>query len=234
MIFIWLLILVLYLTTSYTIYDIRFMISKTSYRDQVREHLQNEMLLGNLNAGQTLSLAGLARELQVSVTPIREALTQLEQSKIITSIPNRGFVISDIDAKEAKNIYELIANLESLAVENSEFSAKDLKDLEKAQAKFGKAKTAIEKVKFDLDFHEILTRNYDNSFAQQIIRDLKTRIFFYEKSYMEDVGLTDVSDEQHLEMIELIRNGKQTQAAEIIKKNWLIILQFIQKHLENR
>ena len=210
------------------------MITKTSFRDQVREHLQNEMLLGNLNAGQTLSLAGLARELQVSVTPIREALTQLEQSKIITSIPNRGFVISDIDAKEAKNIYELIANLESLALENSEFSAKDLKDLEKAQTKFSRAKTAIEKVKADLDFHEILTRNYDNSFAQQIIRDLKTRIFFYEKSYMEDVGLTDVSDEQHLEMIELIKNGKQSQAAEIIKKNRLIILQFIQKHLENK
>jgi len=210
------------------------MISKTSYRDQVREHLQNEMLLGNLNAGQTLSLAGLARELQVSVTPIREALTQLEQSKIIISIPNRGFIISEIDAKEAKNIYELIANLESLALENSEFSAKDFKDLERAQTKFGKAKTPIEKVKADLDFHEILTRNYDNPFAQQIIRDLKTRIFFYEKSYMEDVGLTDVSDEQHLEMIELIKNGKQTQAAEIIKKNWLIILQFIQKHLENK
>lgn len=216
------------------IYDIRFMISKTSYRDQVREHLQNEMLLGNLNVGQTLSLAGLARELQVSVTPIREALTQLEQSKIITSIPNRGFIISDIDAKEAKNIYELIANLESLALENSEFSAKDLKDLEKAQTKFGKAKTAIEKVKADLDFHEILTRNYDNPFAQQIIRDLKTRIFFYEKSYMEDVGLTNVSDEQHFEIIELVRTEKQKKAAEIIKENWLIILQFIQKHLENK
>lgn len=210
------------------------MITKTSFRDQVREHLQNEMLRGNLNAGQTLSLAGLARELQVSVTPIREALTQLEQSKIITSIPNRGFIISDIDAKEAKSIYELIANLESLALENSEFSAKDLKDLEKAQAKFGKAKTPIEKVKADLDFHEILTRNYDNSFAQQIIRDLKTRIFFYEKSYMEDVGLTDVSDEQHLEIIELVRTENQKKAAQIVKENWLIILQFIQKHLENK
>lgn len=210
------------------------MISKTSYRDQVREHLQDEMLLGNLNAGQTLSLAGLARQLQVSVTPIREALTQLEQSKIITSIPNRGFVISEIDAKEAKNIYELIANLESLALENSRFSAKDLKDLEKAQTKFGKAKTPIEKVKADLDFHEILTRNYDNPFAQQIIRDLKTRIFFYEKSYMEDVGLTDVSDEQHFEIIELVRTEKQKKAAQIVKENWLIILQFIQKHLENK
>jgi DNA-binding GntR family transcriptional regulator len=208
------------------------MIIKTSYRDQVREHLQNQMLAGNLHAGQTLSLAGLARELEVSVTPIREALTQLEQAKIITSIPNRGFIISEIEAKEAKDIYELIANLESLALENSTFSAKDLEDLENAQKRFGGARTAIERVKADLGFHEILTRNYDNSFAQQIIRDLKTRIFFYEKSYMEDADFTDVSDDQHLEIIELLKTGEQKNAAEIIKKNWLIILKFIQKHLE--
>ncbi len=216
------------------IYDIGFMITKISYRDQVREHLQNQMLAGTLKAGQTLSLAGLARELEVSVTPIREALTQLEQAKIITAIPNRGFIISDIEAKEAKNIYELIANLESLALENSTFSAKDLEDLENAQKRFGLAKTSIEKVRIDLDFHEILTRNYDNSFAQQIIRDLKTRIFFYEKSYMEDVGFTHISDNQHLEIIELIKTDKQKKAAEVVKNNWLIILEFIQKHLENK
>ncbi len=210
------------------------MITKISYRDQVREHLQDQMLAGNLHAGQTLSLAGLARELEVSVTPIREALTQLEQAKIITAIPNRGFIISEIKAKEAKNIYELIANLESLALENSAFSAKDLEDLDNSQKRFGLAKTAVEKVKADLDFHEILTQNYDNSFAQQIIRDLKTRIFFYEKSYMEDVDFTDVSDDQHLEIIELVKAGKQKNAAKIIKKNWLIILKFIQKHLENK
>ncbi len=210
------------------------MIAKISFRDQVREHLQIQMLSGKLNAGQTLSLAGLARELDVSVTPIREALTQLEQAKIISSIPNRGFIISDIDTNEAKNIYELIATLESLAIENSEFSESDFIALNTAQIKFNQAKTAIERVKADLDFHEYLTKNYDNPFARQIIKDLKTRIFFYEKSYMEDVGFTDISDDQHLEIIELLKTGKQKQAAKLIKKNWLIILKFIQKHLENQ
>ena len=210
------------------------MIAKISYRDQVREHLQNQMLLGNLQAGQTLSLAGLARELDVSVTPIREALTQLEQAKIITAIPNRGFIISEIDAKEAENLYELIACLESLALEKSVFEEKDLKALEKAKEKFYAAKTAIQKIKADLDFHDILTRNYDNPFARQIIRDLKTRIFFYEKSYMEDADLTDESDDQHAEIIELLKCGKQTQAAGLLRQNWLIILKFIKQHLENR
>ena len=122
------------------------MITKISYRDQVREYLQNQMLLGNLDAGQTLSLAGLARELNVSVTPIREALTQLEQAKIIGSIPNRGFVILNIDTSEAKNVYELIATLEALAIENSAFSVSAVKELKSAQMKFTGAKTSVERV----------------------------------------------------------------------------------------
>ena len=210
------------------------MIAKISYRDQIREYLQAQMLKGNLEAGQTISLAGLARELDVSVTPIREALTQLEQSKIITAIPNRGFVISAIDAKEANDIYQLIATLEALALENSEFSEKDLNDLEKAKNKFNLAKTPIQKIKADLSFHYILTRNYNNPFARQIIKDLKTRIFFYEKSYMEDADFADKSDDQHAEIIDLLRNQENEQAAHLLKKNWLIILEFIKKHIEKK
>ena len=74
------------------------MIKKTIFRDQVREYLLREMRLGNLQEGETINLAALARELDVSVTPIREALTQLQQSRIITAIPNRGFIISDDDS----------------------------------------------------------------------------------------------------------------------------------------
>ena len=64
---------------------------------------------------------------------------------MITSIPNRGFIISEIDAKEAKNIYELIATLESLVLENSEFSTGDIKAVENSEANFTSAKSAIQK-----------------------------------------------------------------------------------------
>ena len=95
------------------------MIKKVLFRNQVREYLISKMQTGALQDGQLLSLAGIARELEVSVTPIREALTQLEQSNIVVGIPNRGFGIPKLDNKEAKNVYELIAALESLAITNA-------------------------------------------------------------------------------------------------------------------
>ena len=95
------------------------MISKIIFRDQVREHLLGQMKKGELQEGQTINLAALARELKVSVTPIREALSQLQQSRIITAIPNRGFIISELSQSEAKDLYDLVAELETLALENS-------------------------------------------------------------------------------------------------------------------
>ncbi|NND79179.1 MAG: GntR family transcriptional regulator, partial [Maribacter sp.] len=93
------------------------MISKIILRDQVRSHLLDQMTNGLLEPGKTINLAALARKLDVSVTPIREALTQLQQSKLIKAIPNRGFIIAELNYLEAKDLYELVADLEVLALE---------------------------------------------------------------------------------------------------------------------
>ena len=55
------------------------MIVRMNLRDQVRDYLLSEMITGNLKTGKTINLAALSRHLKVSVTPIREALTQLQQ-----------------------------------------------------------------------------------------------------------------------------------------------------------
>ena len=78
---------------------------------------------GNLEPGQSINLAALSRKLKVSVTPIREALTQLQQSQIVQAVPNRGFSIAKVNPEEAKNLYELVAHLELLALEESVFDA---------------------------------------------------------------------------------------------------------------
>jgi len=95
------------------------MIMKVNLRTQVRDHLLSEMIKGKLKIGKTLNLAALSRELNISVTPIREALTQLQQANIIKAIPNRGFIIAPLDVKEAEDLYSLVASLEVMAIENS-------------------------------------------------------------------------------------------------------------------
>lgn len=207
------------------------MISKKIVRDQVRQYLLNEMTAGNLNAGQPLNLAALARTLNVSVTPIREALTQLQQSNLIKAIPNKGFVIAELDYKEAKDLYELVADLEVLALEHSTFDNNAIIALKEQQTAFKNATDTFSRITAKLEFHRLLTQHYKNTLAQQILADLKTRIFFYEREFMSDDTIYSRSDNQHDGIISAIEDDNVPTAELLLKMNWMLILGYIQKQL---
>lgn len=207
------------------------MITKTSFRDQVREFLLAEMKKGHLHEGQTINLAALARKLDVSVTPIREALTQLQQSRIITAVPNRGFIISELSLKEAKDLYELVADLEVLAIENSEFDEESIERLKEQQIVFKNAEDTVARINAKLGFHRLLTKNYGNSLAQHVLEDLKIRVFFYEREFMADDLLYSKSDNQHDAIISAIEDDNVPTASLVLKMNWMLILDYIQRQL---
>lgn len=207
------------------------MIIKTSFRDQVREFLLAEMKQGHLQEGQTINLAALARKLGVSVTPIREALTQLQQSRIITAVPNRGFIISELSLKEAKDLYELVADLEVLAIENSEFDEESIEQLKEQQIVFKNAEDTVARINAKLEFHRLLTKNYGNSLAQHVLEDLKVRVFFYEREFMADDLLYSKSDNQHDAIISAIDDDNVPTASLVLKMNWMLILDYIQRQL---
>ncbi|MBT8297207.1 MAG: GntR family transcriptional regulator [Maribacter sp.] len=207
------------------------MISKIILRDQVRSHLLDQMTNGLLEPGKTINLAALARKLDVSVTPIREALTQLQQSKLIKAIPNRGFIIAELNYLEAKDLYELVADLEVLALENSVFDENSIDDLRETQIKFKGARDTLSRIHAKLEFHKILTQHYNNALAQQILTDLKTRIIFYERAFMSDDSIYAKSDNQHDAIISAIEDDNVPTAALVLKMNWMLILDYIQKQL---
>jgi len=204
---------------------------KQSFRDDVRQYLLHQMRDGHLNAGDSVNLAALARKLKVSVTPIREALTQLQQSQVIEAIPNRGFFIKGLSHKEAKNLYEIVAQLEVLALEESTFDAETIANLRTQQQRILAAKNPLERINAYMDFHQLLTKNYNNTVAQQILGDLKTRVFLYEKAFMSDETFYYNTDNQHEAIISAIEEDNLPSAALVLKMNWLLVQDYIEKQL---
>ncbi|UWX56532.1 GntR family transcriptional regulator [Maribacter litopenaei] len=200
-------------------------------RDQVRDYLLSEMKQGKLKIGKTINPAALSRELEVSVTPIREALTQLQQSHIIKAVPNRGFIIAELDVKEAEDLYGLVASLEVMAIENSEFDENQILALKKQQDVFENAQDAISRIQADLEFHHLLTKGYENDLALKILQDLRTRIFFYERAFTADDSFYNKSDNQHDAIISAIEEDNVPTASLLLKMNWMLILNYIQKKL---
>lgn len=204
---------------------------KIIFRDTVREYLLQQMRQGHLNAGDSINLAALARQLKVSVTPIREALTQLQQSQVIEAIPNRGFFIKELSNDEAKNLYEIVAQLEVLALEQSLFDKATIVNLREQQKIIQEAADSLKRINAYMDFHILLTKNYCNSVAQQILGDLRTRVFLYEKTFMSDDSFYYNSDNQHEAIISAIEEDNLPSAALVLRMNWLLIQDYIEKQL---
>ena len=84
-------------------------------RELVYEEIKNHILSGYYRPGQRLIETNLAEELNVSRTPIRDALNRLEAEGLITSSPTRGLTVTKLSKDDIKDLYQARAVLEGLA-----------------------------------------------------------------------------------------------------------------------
>jgi DNA-binding GntR family transcriptional regulator len=77
-----------------------------SLRQQMYEAIKNAIIRCDLAPGEPISESDLAERFKVSKTPIREALTSLQQYHFVDYTPNRGFTVSTISIKDVQEIYE--------------------------------------------------------------------------------------------------------------------------------
>ena len=80
------------------------------------EQLREAIILGELPAGTPLRLDELARSLGMSISPIREAVRQLEALGLAKHVPHQGASVLDFDVDELRDLFEVRLALESLAV----------------------------------------------------------------------------------------------------------------------
>jgi DNA-binding GntR family transcriptional regulator len=84
--------------------------------DDVYESIRAMIMDHEIAPGERVSIDGLARDLQVSQTPIREALARLESEALVSKEPLRGYSVASLLTREAlEDLYELRLLLEPWA-----------------------------------------------------------------------------------------------------------------------
>lgn len=115
--------------------------SKISMSERVYQRIKSDILENKLKPGEKLIEENLANEFNVSRTPVREALKQLDQDGLITYYPRRGSVVSQISMKDAQELYEIREVLEGLAIRRicMEINSHNIKILERIITNMDKA-----------------------------------------------------------------------------------------------
>ncbi|WP_422104810.1 GntR family transcriptional regulator [Winogradskyella sp.] len=207
------------------------MLKKIIFKDEVKKILLEHILVGHIKPGERISLPRVAKELDLSVTPIREALTQLSETGIVNYIANRGFFVMELSITEAKEIYDLMAVLERNAVKNSSYTTKQIEELRGINGAFIHAKNALEMLDYDRLFHQKLIETYNNGLAVKIIENLRVRISLYDYAFWnQDQKLKSIA--MHEKIINYLAANDVTKALTLVEANWIQGVQYIIDKLE--
>jgi len=79
---------------------------------QVAQRLRQRIVEGQLAPGAKLGERELSEQLQVSRTPLREAIRMLAAEGLVELLPNRGAVVLQLSERDVSDTFEVIAGLE--------------------------------------------------------------------------------------------------------------------------
>jgi DNA-binding GntR family transcriptional regulator len=85
-------------------------------RDKVYQFIKNAIIQGTYKSGERIIERELADKLNVSRTPIREALFRLESQGFVKTLPRKGVIVSKLTPMEIIEIFTILSALESLTM----------------------------------------------------------------------------------------------------------------------
>jgi DNA-binding GntR family transcriptional regulator len=199
-------------------------IKPITLREQVFEEIQRAILEKRLKPGDHIREHELTQLLQVSRTPVREALVLLERDGLVYISPNRGCFVRKFNEHDILEIFELRTALENLAahlivdrLQEADFLY--LEELIQQQID-STARHAQTKVgQLDLEFHRYLVKLANNS---RLLRTWQVTAMQYTVlfSYLDDAFLVSgrkLMLESHRAILSALRERDVAQVAEV---NW--------------
>jgi DNA-binding GntR family transcriptional regulator len=92
---------------------------KLTQRENAYRHIRNKVATGLFSAGERIYPAELAREIGISLIPVREAIGQLQSEGLIVHKPHRGIFVKEIERRDLVDLVEFRTILECAAAANA-------------------------------------------------------------------------------------------------------------------
>lgn len=179
-------------------------------RHQVVENIREAIAVGKLAAGNRLVERDLCEMTGVSRTLIREALRQLETEGLVDVIPNKGPIVARISPRQAREVFQLRAELEGLASQLFAELATDaqMKALQDAFARLRDAyasRDAVATLAAKSRFYDCLVDGSGNETLGGVLRQLHARAMVLRATSLSQPGRTAESEREIAELMKAIR-----------------------------
>jgi len=185
--------------------------------------LRRAILDGYFEPGERLDQEAIAGELDVSRTPIREAIAALESEGLLESKPHRGVFVTKVSREDIREVFALRALLEAEVVCEATSTIPDsvLDELERMLKGAQKAyETGDQAAQFDADkhFHKTLREFTENSLLREVLDGVNNRVSAVRRFAQTKPGPhVDEFAREHLDILQALRQRDAERAAELMK-----------------
>ncbi|MBG9443931.1 MULTISPECIES: GntR family transcriptional regulator [Bacillaceae] len=192
-----------------------------SIRERVYLHIKDLILDGEFKAGDRLVERELAERLNISRTPIREALFRLESQGFVKTVPRKGVIVADISEKEIIEVFTILSSLEVLAAKlavqklDDEMKNKFTGSIKKVQEFLNNPEEDAAELHRELN--HLLYSSAKNVKLYEMLSGLSDYIRAFAKIGHKNPGRAKQSMEEHLKIMEAIVN-KEMEMAEYLTK----------------
>lgn len=213
----------------------RVLIEKEVLRDKIGDVLRGWILDGKLKPGERIVELTLARDLNVSRAPLREALWQLARQGLVHIRAHHGATVTQLSEQDIREIFEIRELLETHAAKKIRASGSPgtkaalqhaLQELEDACRKRDMRLFSAA----DLRFHRTLWELAGNRHLQDVLNDVSTRFFGYE--LIRDLPQSgkfrfDLMAEEHRKLVKLVLDGSDREIEAGFRKAFAGFLDYV-------
>jgi len=201
-----------------------------SIERMVYDSLKEAILSFHLLPGSSIVEVDVARQLNTSKTPVREALTQLEREGLINKIPFRGYHVSEMSHVRMQNLFEIQAVLEGLVTRraSSLITSDEVSHAINIKEEYESAVRSQNQILISLfnnQFHDHLSKCARNENLSQLLTNMRDHLHRYHALSNYIPGRVQKSLLEHDEILQAIKKHDGDAAEAAAKKHIFSVAQ---------
>ena len=211
---------------------------KSSLTDKAYNQIKEWVVRYHLKPGARLHVSDLAHALQMSQTPVREALSMLEKEHLIEREPQKGFRVSSLSMQGVEDLYDLRIALEVLAARQAaiRMTPSDRSRIARLLAEVGRLMKNGNKqrmLELEQDFHVVILDASENKPLAEMGRAILDRIWIIQNINLLTTDHLSDAHPQHLNVFEAIKNGDSHKAAMLMSRHLTFAKEFVLSRLRS-
>ena len=182
-------------------------IARGTVRDAVRDALRDLIISGGVDAEAPLRQDELAARLNVSRTPLREALHALASEGLVTIDPRRGAMVTKPTVQQLFDLYEIREQLEVFAGRQvaAIVELEHIDEIATINDRMAEVTDAVEWAQLNQQFHEAVYAPCPNVELVNLIAVLAARAKFYVRILVSSRPPAEGAVHEHQGMLDALR-----------------------------